>query len=130
MIKVNKNKHKMYILNKLTENGESTTTIAERLQKIESKEGFAKIQNNITNMVIEATEIIEQGTPIYWGGPKTVSTKRELWKKLNEMGVYYTVPFWKLDKTIKEIIKMRKAHQALMDKEQRLIIKQVRKKNQ
>lgn len=128
MIKVNKDKYKMGLVNRLIENIDkgihTNEKLINKLKEIEyDPNELDRMKERTIDLYITAIEYIEQGNPILWGGEEYVYTKRDLWKKLNEIGVYYTVPLWKLDKTIEELVQTREAVKQLTNKEQQLINK-------
>lgn len=123
MIEINRDKYRMGLVNKLIQNIDKgihvNGEIIKKLKELEH-EGDEALRNRIINTYITATEVFNAGNYLLFNG-EVIHTKRELWKKLNRIGIYYTVPLWKLDKTVEEIIQTRKIKQSLTDKEQKLI---------
>ena len=127
MIKVNKDKYKMGLVNKLIKNIDegiyANDVIINKLKEIEHDDReINNAKDRVIDLYITAIEKFKIEKPIMWVC-EPIYTKRALWKKLNEIGIYYTVPLWKLDKTVEEIIQTRKTIKHLADKERQLINK-------
>lgn len=119
---------KMILVKELIENiNKGIHTNDKIINKLKDDNEINNLKDRVINLYITATEESKSGNPIRWKGVESVYTTRDLWRKLNEIGVYYTVPLWKFDKTIEEIIQTRKVKQAVIDKEQ-MLIKQLLKK--